>query len=56
MNQQTASNKTALCSFSFNITYPLIPSRARVFLTTSIAPVYVPCEAVWSRTFVRSKG
>ena len=36
--------------------YPLMPSAATVFLTTSIAPLYVPGAAVWSRVLVRSKG
>jgi len=37
-------------------TNPLTPSFANVFLTTSIAPVYVPGGAVCRRTFVRSNG
>lgn len=38
------------------LTYPVTPSRARVFLTTSIAPVYTPGAAVCKRVFVKSKG
>lgn len=37
-------------------TYPLIPSAAIVFLTTSIAPVYAPGTAVCILVFVKSKG
>lgn len=37
-------------------THPRTPSRAKVCLTTSRAPVYCPGAAVCSRTFVKSKG
>ena len=37
-------------------TYPLGPSLARVFFTTSIAPVYIPGCAVCSLVLVRSNG
>ena len=36
--------------------YPVIPSRANAFFTTSIAPLYVPGAAVCRRVLVRSKG
>jgi len=37
-------------------TYPLGPSLAKVFFTTSIAPVYIPGCAVCSLVLVRSNG
>lgn len=37
-------------------THPFKPSLARVCLTTSKAPLYVPAGAVCMRVFVRSNG
>ena len=41
--------------FGFN-TDPVTPSFASVFLTTSIAPLYIPGDAVCNRVLVKSNG